>query len=211
LIITGPLGKKKRAMIFARFSTPGTFPRKLRGEFRAPFSAGLVGGGGGVERTFSIFRIVPQREKNFTCRRKRVINVCDFLPHLPSHCRRPLSFSLSLALAVWYASGRSLFPSFVNCFRATRSTESRCERMKKGSGERDNLRKGEGRGETFHGGRRKVSLLSVRPSAKSMKEDVKGRSRGVLTYSASSGLHGRVMAGKNRKFATGSGCRVPRV
>lgn len=39
LIITGPLGKKKRAMIFARFSTPGTFPRKLRGEFRAPFSA----------------------------------------------------------------------------------------------------------------------------------------------------------------------------
>jgi len=37
-----------------------------------------------VERTFSIFRIVPQREKNFTCRRKRVIKVCDFLPHLPS-------------------------------------------------------------------------------------------------------------------------------
>lgn len=42
LIITGPLGKKKRAMIFARFSTPGTFPGKLRGEFRAPFSAAGV-------------------------------------------------------------------------------------------------------------------------------------------------------------------------
>lgn len=92
LIITGPLGKKKRAMIFARFSTPGTFPRKLRGEFRAPFSAA------GCSRFSALYlnaRRISRAGGN------ALLKSAIFYPIFPHILPRSLPF---LALAVWYAS-----------------------------------------------------------------------------------------------------------
>lgn len=89
LIITGPLGKKKRAMIFARFSTPGTFPRKLRGEFRAPFSAA------GCSRFSALYlnaRRISRAGGN------ALLKSAIFYPIFPSYflaLRFPLSLSLS--------------------------------------------------------------------------------------------------------------------
>lgn len=111
LIITGPLGKKKRAMIFARFSTPGTFLRKLRGEFRAPFSAA------GCSRFSALYlnaRRISRAGGN------ALLKSAIFYPIFPSYllALRSLSPSRSRCLVCVRAK---LLRSFVNCFRATRT------------------------------------------------------------------------------------------
>lgn len=108
---------------------------------------------------FSIFRIVPQREKNFTCRRKRVIKVCDFLPHLPFILPRALPIPLSLSLCLVCVRAK-LLRSFVNCFRATRTGKPTHEWMKR---------------------RRRTKKSGRQQGAKTFRERVGGRDK--LTFS----------------------------
>lgn len=120
LIITGPLGKKKRAMIFARFSTPGTFPRKLRGEFRAPFSAA------GCSRFSALYlnaRRISRAGGN------ALLKSAIFYPIFPSYF---LALFVSLSRSRCLVCVRAkLLRSFVNCFRATRTGKPTHEWMKR--------------------------------------------------------------------------------
>lgn len=124
LIITGPLGKKKRAMIFAQFSTPGTFPRKLRGEFRAPFSAT------GCSRFSALYlnaRRISRAGGN------ALLKSAIFYPIFPSYFLALRSPSRSRCLV---CVRTKLLRSFVNCFRATRTRKPTREWMKRRTKER---------------------------------------------------------------------------
>lgn len=128
LIITGPLGKKKRAMIFARFSTPGTFPRKLQGEFRAPFSAA------GCSRFSALYlnaRRISRAGGN------ALLKSAIFYPIFPSYFLALRFPSRSRCLVCVRAK---LLRSFVNCFRATRTRkpDARVDEEKKNEGAKDN-------------------------------------------------------------------------
>lgn len=176
---------------------------------------------------FSIFRIVPQREKNFTYRRKRVIKVCDFLPHLPPYpvplllVHLPLLVRflaptrvLSHSRCLVCAQAKLLRSFFVNCFRATPRNAGKEKESRRGCGERGAGAKNFSR----RGGEVNVRFLSLSllfPFLSAARPGrVKRRRWGQeasLTYSASSGLHARVMGRKIGSSRPESGCRVPRV
>lgn len=135
LIITGPLGKKKRAMIFARFSTPGTFPRKLRGEFRAPFSAA------GCSRFSALYlnaRRISRAGGNALL--KSAISYPIFLLRAPFFLSYiSLLHALSRSRCLVCARAKLLRSFFVNCFRATRDGEKKTERKSGREGEHEKL------------------------------------------------------------------------
>lgn len=151
-------------MIFARFSTLGTFPRKLRGEFRAPFSAA------GCSRFSALYlnaRRISRAGGNALL--KSAIFYPIFLHTLP----RCLPF---LAFAVWYASGWNfLAASSLNCFKATWRREKADASEWRDERKREGQQRG-GDGKTFYTEEEKLTFF---PLARPRKKEMSG-SRSVL-------------------------------
>lgn len=177
-------------MIFARFSTPGTFPRKLRGEFRAPFSAA------GCSRFSALYlnaRRISRAGGN------ALLKSAIFYPIFPSYFLALRFPSRSRCLVCVRAK---LLRSFVNCFRATRTRKPMREWIKR---RRTKERKTTG-GENFS--RENGREVNVLPSS---LDRVKRRRRGQEAFYVFCKLrfthpsYGQ----KNRKFAAGKW--LPRV
>lgn len=149
-------------MIFARFSTPGTFPRKLRGEFRAPFSAA------GCSRFSALYlnaRRISRAGGN------ALLKSAIFYPIFPSYFLALRSPSRPPCLVCVRAK---LLRSFVNCFRATRTRKPTCEWMKRRTKERKTTG-----GENFS--RERVGKkLTFSPLAPRSRKKETSRSRSAL-------------------------------